>query len=536
MIKNKKDKRIKGKFSNIIIRNYIVFSVLLVVLLFCVLYVVVNNLDSFDRNNKIAELSQIYKQDDISDYQDTKVDAYVGKDGYVEVLDSKGKIVYSSKSGNGKVRYSKVLIKMIPDSKEEKYVSHEIIKQGKNKGDIIVYGDTYTSDALDIDSETDVVDVDDNNAIVFSTAFPKVANYTDTEFKYLKTLKLNGYKLAKTTYTSKDGNKYTIIGHMKKGIRIGLGKKDTAFLAIGIGFAGIYILMLILFALWISRSVKKPLAALEKGMLQVSGGQTGKLIDYSGPREFVEICDNFNAMSTTLYESELRNQRLQDENHKMVSDISHDLKTPITVIQGYSKAIADGMVKPEEQEKYLKIISSKAEALTELINEMHDYAKMDHPDFKYDMKPVDICEYTREYFADRFDELDIGGYKVEAEIPDKSIIVNLDISKFNRVYANLISNFMKYNKPGKTIFCIIEYDDRSVTIKVGDNGVGIPKKIKRSVFEPFAMGEKSRTTGGSGLGLPMVRKIVSYHNGTIDLMDKPDSPMKVEFAIRLLRI
>ncbi|NLD10734.1 MAG: HAMP domain-containing histidine kinase [Clostridiales bacterium] len=537
MIKNKnKNKRIKGKFSNIIIRNYVVFSVLLVILLFFVLYVTVINLDKFDKNNKLNDLSKVYKETTVSNYGDIDVDPYVGKDGYIDVIDSNLRTVYTSRTGQKSIKYTGALLKIIPYYNTEKYFDSDIIKKGRNKGCVIIYSTTVGMKDTGVDSNTDVVDPDYDNAIVICTVFSDKERYTDTEYAYISKGELNGYKLNKIRFTDTSGNKYTIVSHTKKGVRGGLGKKERIFLAVGIGFACMYILMLILFSLWISRSVRKPLRILEQGMNEVSCGETGKQVQYAGPKEFVDICDNFNAMSTALYKLEKRNQHLQNENQRIISDISHDLKTPITVIQGYTKAISDGMVPPEEKDKYLSIISDKAESLAEQINEIHDYTKLDHPDYSYDMKPVDICEYTREFFARAFDELEIAGYFVDVDIPEMSIMVNLDIGKFNRVYSNLVNNFMKYNKPGKTVYCRIEYDDISVTIKIGDDGIGISKKIKGDIFDPFVMGEKSRSSGGSGLGLAMVNKIVKRHQGTVEVMDKPDKGMKTEFSIRLLRM
>jgi signal transduction histidine kinase len=152
------------------------------------------------------------------------------------------------------------------------------------------------------------------------------------------------------------------------------------------------------------------------------------------------------------------------------------------------------------------------------------------------MKPVDICEYTREFFARTFDELEIAGFLLEVDIPEVSVIVNLDISKFRRVYTNLVNNFIKYNKPGSKLLCTMTYDDRSVSINISDNGTGISRNIRKAIFEPFVMGEKSRSSGGSGLGLPMVKKIVEYHGGTVELLEKPVKGMKTTFSIRLLRL
>lgn len=536
MIKNRfaRDKRIRGKFSNLIIRNYVIFSILLVVLLFFVLVVIVSNMDKLNTNNKVGELAKQYAKTDITDYSKISVKNYIGEDGFVQIVDSDYDVIYRSSSRLSDLRYYKDTMTLIPDYDTEINYDRETIKNGKNQ--TIYYRDIYDNDYVyTVDSYIDIID-NTKHKILFSNQFPTKKSFDAAETSLLKNGKISGYKVNKASFKGENGKKYKLVTFTKKGLKNSLGKKERAFVAIGVGFAGIYILMLILFSIWSSRSVKKTLKVLEAGMKDVSSGKTGKQIEYRGPKEFVDICDNFNKMSNALYESAKENQRLQDENQRIMSDISHDLKTPITVIQGYSKAISDGIVPPEDHDKYLKIIAEKSEALTELINEIHDYTKLGHPDYKFDMKPVDICEYTREYFARTFDELEIAGFELEVEIPERSILVNLDISKFRRVYANLVNNFMKYNKRGSILRCTISYDDRSVTINVSDNGIGIAKNMKETIFEPFVMGEKSRGSGGSGLGLPMVKKIVEYHGGTVELLDKPEKGMKTTFSIRLLRL
>ncbi|MGG7060712.1 histidine kinase dimerization/phospho-acceptor domain-containing protein, partial [Clostridium tertium] len=130
----------------------------------------------------------------------------------------------------------------------------------------------------------------------------------------------------------------------------------------------IYTISTALFVMWLNWKVKKPLEKLNKAMISLSEGGTYESIEYKGSHEFMQICENFNAMSQKLNKSKEENEHLQSEKQKMLADISHDLKTPITIIQGYAKALSDGIISKDDQEKYLKIIYEKSNNLTELIN------------------------------------------------------------------------------------------------------------------------------------------------------------------------
>jgi len=540
LIRNKdkiKDKRIKGKFVSMIIRNYVVFSVFLVILLFLIVTFVIMNVDKYSVNTKIGDLAKEYSTLSTEHYSDVKAFKYIGLGGFVEVVDSSNKVVYSSKPNKTGITYKDDELKLIHRYNLYFITDVNAIKGKKHNKklyyiDRIGYGGKYNEDVKY--NEVDIVGK--NNDIIYSSQFPDKWQYTKTEYMILTDTVKGGYDVSKASFTDKKGNKYTLVVYSKESFAANLGRARRAFILLGVGFAIVYVLMLMLFGIWMTRKVNKPLKALESGMQDVSSGKTGSQIDYKGPKEFVDMCDSFNSMSTALYNSEVENQRLTAENQKLISDISHDLKTPITVIQGYAKAICDGMVDSSEQEKYLQIIANKSESLVELIDEFHDYSKMNHPSYTFDMREADICEYTREYFAERFDELEIAGYNLSVDIPEISLITRIDIVKFKRVYDNLISNFMKYNKPGNTFFCKIGYDERSITLKLGDDGIGIAKNIKESIFTPFIKGEASRTTSGSGLGLSIVKRIVEAHGGTIELVEKPERGIKTEFLIRLLRL
>lgn len=541
MIKNKaeklKNKRKSGRFSSMLMGYYILFSLLLVVLLFLFLVVAQKNADKYYANTKVSGLADAYSQTAISKYNGVDYKHYLGDDGYVQILDSNNNVIFDKNKGKISIDYTADILKLIPSYDVEQEISIKSSKTntGKKVKKIqrIGYG---TEGDVDLEQYNYVDIVDSERNVIYSSQLTSKKKYTESEYKVLTGKLENSYEVCKKTFKSNSGKKLTLIAFEKKDYKATVSKVDRVYIMTGIGFALAFILMVLLFGMWIGRKVKKPLKALESVMKEITTGRSGGQIDYRGSREFMDMCSNFNSMSTALYNSEMENQRLQSENQQLVSDISHDLKTPITVIQGYSKAICDGMVAPEDMDKYLQIIADKSDALTELIDEFHDYSKISHPDYSYDLIDCNICEYTREYFASRFDELEIAGYNINVNIPEEKIMVRLDISRFKRVYGNIVNNFMKYNKPGKTLSCMIESDDISVTIYIGDNGKGIAKGVRDTIFKPFVKGEASRNTKGSGLGLSIVKKIVESHNGTVRLVEKPHKGLKTEFAIRLLRL
>ena len=240
-----------------------------------------------------------------------------------------------------------------------------------------------------------------------------------------------------------------------------------------------------------------------------------------------------NGMSRKLYLADQENRRLQREQQKMIADISHDLKTPITVIKGYAGAICDGVVTPEEQKTYLQSIYKKSEVLAELIDEFHEFSKLQHPESQYLLVRTDICEFTRKYFAESYGQFELNGFMLDADIPERPVYAELDVKKFKRVYDNILGNFFRYNQPGRTFYCRVEELSGRVRIILGDNGRGIPEAIRSTLFDPFGGRRKARTSSGSGLGLSIARRITEGHGGTLYLQVPPEEGLATEFVIEL---
>ncbi|EGC01502.1 sensor histidine kinase [Ruminococcus albus] len=251
-------------------------------------------------------------------------------------------------------------------------------------------------------------------------------------------------------------------------------------------------------------------------------------------KEFDSICTSYNSMVTKLQESEATRSKLESQRRQLTADISHDLKTPITVIQGYAKALNDGVADPDAERRYLEAICSKTEMVAELINTFHEYSKLEHPRFGFEMENGDICEYFREYLAMKYEELDLAGFELEADLPENSIPLSFDHSQLKRVFENLITNSFRHNQAGTIIYADITDDDNAVVIHIGDNGKGIPEEMRDTIFEPFVVGSRSRTDSkGSGLGLAISKRIVEAHSGSIALKDDPTGRCKTLYEIIL---
>lgn len=203
----------------------------------------------------------------------------------------------------------------------------------------------------------------------------------------------------------------------------------------------------------------------------------------------------------------------------MLSDIAHDLRTPITTIAGYAKALNDGMVTDEQKKReYLEAIENKSDRMNNLINLLYEYVKLDSDNFTLKKEKVDLAELLRENAALLYQDVEEKGMELVVDIPETRCEVEVDPLQISRVVTNLINNSIRHNEPGTTI--TLEFKDifYNREIIISDNGTPIEESVVDHIFEPFAVGDTSRRTkGGSGLGLSIAKRIVEMHGWEIDL-------------------
>lgn len=286
------------------------------------------------------------------------------------------------------------------------------------------------------------------------------------------------------------------------------------------------------FFIWrLGRRLRPPLERLRTALDAQAQGRRVPVGDCGGVQELQRIGRSLDDLSAKLAESEHEREEMDRERQRMIANISHDLKTPVTVIAGYVDALADGKIPPEEQGRYLAAIRSRTDALTGLINAFHEYSKVDHPQFRLQRREVDLCEYLREYLAGQYDAIELAGFALEVSIPETPCPCSLDPFQMSRALDNLIGNALRYNRLGTILTVRLEPEAGSALLTVADNGEGIPPERAAAIFEPFVVGSDARSGGGSGLGLSITRRLVELHGGTITLDNHPGEG--AAFLIRL---
>ena len=287
------------------------------------------------------------------------------------------------------------------------------------------------------------------------------------------------------------------------------------------------------FAGRIRRAIRLPLDRLHDAMLAQVEGRSVRVGNCTDVRELRRIGETFDMLSDRLAESERERERLDRDRQRMIADISHDIKTPVTVIAGYADALAAGKIPPEDQPRCLEAIRSRTQALTGLVNAFHEYAKVEHPAFVLHTERTDLCEFLRVYLAGKYGEIDLAGFTLEVSIPETPLFCALDPFQFTRVLDNLLSNSLRHNRLGTLLAVSLRGGGKTAVLTVADNGSGIPPKQMQTIFEPFVVGSDARSSGGSGLGLSITRRIVALHGGTIALSAHPALGCGTEFVLTL---
>lgn len=295
----------------------------------------------------------------------------------------------------------------------------------------------------------------------------------------------------------------------------------------------IVFLMFILLSILSIKKISRPLKILENEIKKMSEGYSNVSVKFNSYREFNKIKESFNSTVDKLEKSEIERKIAEDSKKRIIRDISHDLKTPITSILGYSKAISEGVVTSEDEKKiYLDYIYNKTKRINYLVDELFVFSKLDSPGYKLNLEKKDISEFLRELVALYYIDIEDKGFLLDVNIPEESIYSIIDTKALERALGNIIINAIKYNEVGTIITVELIKSDKYVDIIIEDNGYGISDEVIENIFDEFVRADKARKTdGGSGLGLAITKKIINLHNGKLKLYSEKDIGTK--FSIRL---
>ena len=272
--------------------------------------------------------------------------------------------------------------------------------------------------------------------------------------------------------------------------------------------------------LWIYRSIAVPLVKLRKATQNIKEGNLDFVLEVEGKDEFSQLCQDFEEMRKRLKESTEEKILMDKENKELISNISHDLKTPITAVKGYVEGIMDGVADtPEKMNRYVRTIYNKTNEMDHLINELTFYSKIDTNRIPYTFSKLNV----EDYFSDCAEELGLemetkGIELVYANYVEKDVQVIADGEQIRRVIHNIVSNAIKYmEKPKGIIQLRVKDVGDFIQVEIEDNRKGIAAKDLPYIFDRFYRTDVSRNSskGGSGIGLSIVKKIMEDHGGKV---------------------
>lgn len=314
--------------------------------------------------------------------------------------------------------------------------------------------------------------------------------------------------------------------------RIRLTLIQTVIVIVGILFIGTTLL-----TVWLYKSIVKPIGELKLAAERMKNGDLDFSVESEAEDEIGDLFTTFEEMRVRMKEQIEVGMQYERESKELMSNISHDLKTPITAIKGYVEGVLDGVADtPEKQEKYFRTIYSKANDMEKMIEELFLYSKLDSNSETYSFARVNL----NDYFEDCIEEISVDLEERNIDLgffnyADKDVVIIADPEKLKRVITNIINNSAKYIGDKKGIINIrIHEEAEFVQVEIEDNGKGIAKKEIPRIFERLYRTDASRNSaqGGSGLGLSIAKKIVEEHGGRIWATSKENIGTCICFVIR----
>jgi signal transduction histidine kinase len=298
---------------------------------------------------------------------------------------------------------------------------------------------------------------------------------------------------------------------------------ERSTLAIALGLVGLAAsaLFIVLYALYLARSIARPVREVAAGAAQVAGGDLSVRLHEGGPGEVGELTRSFNEMAerleSTQRELEAQNAKLRQSDRmksELVNTVSHELRTPLAGVLGFTRLLLTRDFDPERRRHYLGVVDAQARRLAELIDKFLDVRRIEEGQFVQVEEDVDVASLLKDE-AQLYDAQS-GQHSVDVDLPAEPLIVRGDPDSLRQVIGNLLSNAIKYSPEGGTVALAAERDGDSVRVLVRDEGMGIPARQQAGIFTKFFRGDVAASgIAGTGLGLALSRDIVESHGGRI---------------------
>jgi len=488
-------------------------------------------------NQKMSE--SVFTIEDLFSYEEdliqenyARIPAKNSKTSAIIIFDKNGRIQYASNQTISEKIFFQDL-DMVEDYNSSSFF--EVLQNAETDGSVAytVYLNSYDGDDM-IPTILDYCVLDEEYRIVEGGLFPDQEFLTQREFELLSGISGFNGTLVKHVYQNKDGEERTLVF-----LSTSISDKQYSRIVESVNmiwFVGILsvFLIIIVFAVLFFRRIKKRISPLNQTIASYQKGKAAEIDPSAVPSEFRETVCSFKNLVEELERTREEKETLYKEKQKLIVDISHDLKTPLTVIQGYAKALSERRVPAEKQDAYIESIFNKSTLAADMVNDLFMFTQMEHPNYQLHLEKTDFNEFVKSFFAEKYMEIAEDGFQISADMEDFPITLMLDRRLMRRLLENLLSNAIKYNNKGTTIYIAMKKRDSDAVMTIADDGVGIPEGIAQNLFRPFVTGNHARTTGkGTGLGLSIAQRIVQMHHGSMELVRPPHKPYHTEFCIRI---
>jgi signal transduction histidine kinase len=281
-------------------------------------------------------------------------------------------------------------------------------------------------------------------------------------------------------------------------------------------------LLILLFGLYLRRSMAKPVREVATAASSLAGGDLSVRLEEGGPGEVGELTSAFNNMAEELErrgrELQSQNEMLRESEHRkseLIRIVSHELRTPLASILGFTSVLLTRDVGEEEQRQYLEIIDREGRRLSALLNDFLDAERADEGHLQLEPELIDVGRVVAEQV--RLFEGQSDKHTLDMDLRARPLPVHGDAHRLAQVVGNLLSNAIKYSPEGGTVQVVAEQDDGLVRVSVRDEGLGIPDELQENVFAKFFRGDAPASgIPGSGLGLTIARSVVEAHGGRMN--------------------
>ena len=281
-----------------------------------------------------------------------------------------------------------------------------------------------------------------------------------------------------------------------------------------ISAVGVFVLCFLLMS---NRHIKY-IKYIAKEVKLITSGNLGKTLEVRGKDELAELCININYMSKELKDKFEYERDLEKTKSELISNISHDLRTPLTPIIAYLDILKNKKFSTKEEEmEYLNSSYNLSIKLKKLMDELFEYTKLSSEEVVLEFVEVDICPILNQILGEYAPMLESKGLKVVTQISDTELPVKIDVEKMVRVFENILSNAEKYSSKPSDMIVKVENTEDNIVISFSNKGEHIPQDKLNKLFEKFYRVDISRSSNveGSGLGLAISKRIIDLHNGEI---------------------